>query len=70
MRWEERSTSGWWGYDEAGMFVAAVGLTVTAGGERRYWLAWRRDGTPDGVVVGRFDTAEEAMEAVERPAGP
>jgi hypothetical protein len=35
------------------------------GSERRSWHGWRRDGTPNGIDVGNFDTAEAAMAAVD-----
>jgi hypothetical protein len=45
--------------------VAHVELTVTGGGAERSWHGWRRDGTPNGVDVGQFATADEAMAAVD-----
>jgi hypothetical protein len=32
---------------------------------RASWHGWRRDGTPNGIDVGSFNTAEEAMAAVD-----
>jgi hypothetical protein len=64
LRWEQRSSGRWLGFDGDGRQVGFVAETVTAGGDRRYWLAWRSDGTPDGVTVGEFTTAEAAMAAV------
>ena len=57
--------SRWLGSDDDGQQVGHVGLTVTAGGAQRSWHGWRSDGTPDGIDVGRFTTAEEAMAAVD-----
>jgi hypothetical protein len=31
----------------------------------RYWFAWTRDGSPEGVTVGEFATAQQAMVAVD-----
>jgi hypothetical protein len=63
--WRQRSTNRWLGTDDEGRQVGHVGLTVTAGGARRHWHGWRRDGTPDGIDVGQFASAEEAMAAVD-----
>jgi hypothetical protein len=38
---------------------------VADAGERHYWHAWRRDGTPHGINLGAFRSAEEAMVAVD-----
>jgi hypothetical protein len=65
LRWEQRTSGRWIGVDADGAEVGFVGLTVTAGGERRYHFAWRRDGSPSGDVVGDFDSAEQAMAAVD-----
>jgi hypothetical protein len=63
--WRQRSTNRWLGTDDEGRQVGHVGLTVTAGGARRHCHGWRRDGTPDGIDVGQFASAEEAMAAVD-----
>jgi hypothetical protein len=55
----------WHGTDEHGQQVGHVGLSVTDGGARQVWHGWRRDGTPTGIDVGSFDTAEAAMAAVD-----
>ena len=65
LTWRQRSTDRWLGTDEQGQQVGHVGLSVTGGGAQWSWLGWRRDGTPDGISVGRFSTAEEAMAAVD-----
>jgi hypothetical protein len=66
-RWVQRSSDRWLGDDPEGRQVAVVALTVADGGERRYWLAWSADDTPEGRVVGRFDTAGEAVAAIDVP---
>lgn len=63
--WRQRSTTRWHGTDDDGQQIGHVGLTVTAGGALRSWHGWRRDGTPNGVDVGNFPTAEQAMAAVD-----
>jgi hypothetical protein len=64
LTWRQISMSRWHGSDDDGEQVGHVGLSVTGGGAERWWYGWRRDGTPQGVDVGRFATAEEAMAAV------
>ncbi len=39
--------------------------TCWDGGAGRAWHGWRYDGTPTGVDLGHFGTAEEAMAAVD-----
>jgi hypothetical protein len=51
--------------DDEGHQIGHVGLSVTAGGAERTWHGWRRDGTPDGKEVGTYETAEQAMAAVD-----
>jgi hypothetical protein len=63
--WRQLSHDRWIGFDDDGHQVGHVAEVVTAGGERRYWHGWRRDGTPTGIDVGSFDTAEAAMAAVD-----
>lgn len=53
------------GTDDNGRQVGWVALTVGPGAAYRYWFAWRPDGSPEGVTVGEFTTAEDAMRAVE-----
>jgi len=65
LRWEQRSLDRWIGF-EGERQLGYVGQVVSHGGARHYWLAWRQYGSAQGVVVGRFDTAEEAMWAVDR----
>jgi hypothetical protein len=65
LTWRQRSTSRWHGTDDDGQQVGHVGLSVTDGGAQRSWHGWRRDGTPNGIDVGHFDTAEAAMAAVD-----
>lgn len=48
-----------------GRQVALVAQVVFAGGERCYWMAWVDDRTEGGRRVGEFDTAEEAIAAVD-----
>jgi hypothetical protein len=69
LRWVRQWLGQWVGHDEAGAQVALVAETVSEGGQRRYWFAWRQDGSPQGVTVGQFPTAEEAMAAVDRAGG-
>jgi hypothetical protein len=65
LMWRQRSLSRWIGLDDDGHQVGYVGLVVTAGGERHYWHRWRRDGIPDGIDLGAFETAEQGMVAVD-----
>jgi hypothetical protein len=51
--------------DDDGHEVGHVAHVVTAGGEHHYWHGWRRDGTPTGVDLGAFPTAERGMVAVD-----
>jgi hypothetical protein len=53
------------GTDDDGRPVGYVSLTVTEGGANRWWFAWRNNGTADGITVGQFCTAEEAMVATD-----
>jgi hypothetical protein len=53
-----------------GRQVALVAHVVTAGGEQCYWMAWVDDRTEGGRRLGEFDTAEDAIEAVNAAAGP
>jgi hypothetical protein len=64
--WRQGATTNRWvGTDEHGEVVGHVGEGVEAGGARRWWSGWRNDGSPHGIVAGRFATAEEAMAAVD-----
>jgi hypothetical protein len=65
LAWQQRSIDRWIGFDDAGREVGFVALTVADAGDARYWFAWRRDGTPNGKVVGEFDSAETAIVAVD-----
>jgi hypothetical protein len=65
LTWRTGMTNRWLGTDDEGQQVGHVGLVVTGGGTERYWHGWRRDGSPNGIDVGRFDTPEEAMAAVD-----
>jgi hypothetical protein len=69
LTWRRGSTNRWLGTDDDGQQVGHVGLTVTAGGAETWWRGWRRDGSPKGISVGRFATAEEAMAAVDDAGG-
>jgi hypothetical protein len=59
LRWEQRSSSRWLGYDDDRQ-IAFVGETVSAGGTRRTWFSRRQDGSPVGASVGEFETAQDA----------
>jgi len=48
-----------------GRQVALVAQVVTAGGEHCYWMAWIDDRSEGGRRLGEFDTAEEAIDAVD-----
>jgi hypothetical protein len=63
--WRSPTTRRWLGTDDDGKQVGHVGLVVWDGGAGRAWHGWRCDGTPIGVDVGHFGTAEEAMAAVD-----
>ena len=65
LTWRPRSSSRWIGTDDRGQQVGAVGLAVSQGGAESSWLGWRFDGTPTGIDLGRFATAEAAMAAVD-----
>lgn len=65
LRWAPRRGSRWIGYDNDMRQVGFVAEVVTAGEERHYWMAWLNDGTPEGVSVGEFASAHEAMTAVD-----
>ena len=67
LRWERRTNDRWAGHVEGdGRRVALVAYTVADGGDRRYWFAWRRDGSPTGDVLGDFATADVAMTAIDQ----
>ena len=66
--WRETSTNRWVGTDDDGQQIGHVGLVVSQGGAKRSWHGWRRDGTPAGIDVRHFATAEAAM-AVVNEAG-
>jgi hypothetical protein len=53
----------WVGTNDAGQAVGYVGEIVTGGGTEHHWHAWLNDGTPGGVEVGEFASAEAAMAA-------
>jgi hypothetical protein len=53
------------GTDDDGRTVGVVAFTVWAGGGQSAWVAWRSDGTPEGVRVGEFESAEAAMVATD-----
>jgi hypothetical protein len=59
------TTNRWVGTDEDGRVIGHVGEGVAAGGSEHWWSGWRNDGSPRGIEAGRFDTAEEAMAAVD-----
>lgn len=63
--WRQQSMGRWRGSDDHGQEVGHVGLTISYGGGQRSWHGWRRDGTPEGIEVGEFDSAEAAMAAVD-----
>jgi hypothetical protein len=65
LTWRERRMNRFVGVDDHGQDVGQVGLVVSDGGAQRYWHGWRRDGSPMGIDVGGFATAEEAMAAVD-----
>jgi hypothetical protein len=65
LRWLPRGGSRWVGYDDDLRQVAFVAEVVTAGGEHRYWMGWRSDGTHEGISTGEYATAHEAMTAVD-----
>jgi hypothetical protein len=66
LTWRQgQTTNRWLGTDDDGQQVGHVGLTVSEGGQRHTWHGWRRDGSPTGIDVGQFPTAEEAMTAVD-----
>jgi hypothetical protein len=65
LTWRSTSTQRWRGADEAGQEIGHVGLVVWGGGTGRAWHGWRYDGSPDGIDLGHFDTAEQAMAAVD-----
>ncbi|HET6948836.1 MAG TPA: hypothetical protein VFI47_00570 [Acidimicrobiales bacterium] len=65
LTWRQTSTNSWVGTDEQGEPVGHVGLAVSEGGARHEWRGWRRDGTPTGIDVGHFASAEAAMATVD-----
>ncbi len=65
LTWRQGSTNRWLGTDDEGQQVGHVGLSVTGGGAHHAWHGWRRDGTPEGIDVGTFPSAEAAMAAVD-----
>jgi hypothetical protein len=65
LAWRQRSMTRWHGTEEEGRQVGHVGLKVTGGGAERSWHGWRRGGTPEGIDVGNFSTAEAAIAAVD-----
>lgn len=64
VRWERRGSYRWVGM-VGGRQVALVAQVVTAGGEHCYWMAWIDDRSEGGRRLGEFDTAEEAIDAVD-----
>jgi hypothetical protein len=69
LTWRATSTQRWRGVDDDGKHIGHVGLVVWGGAANSAWHGWRYDGSPNGIDLGNFDTAEQAMAAVDDDAG-
>jgi hypothetical protein len=65
LTWRPTSTQRWLGADDEGQQIGHVGLVVSEAGANHAWHGWRNNGTPTGIDLGTFPTAEEAMVAVD-----